>query len=161
MQVSSAAVTEAFIARLQQVDRQLNCVSWDNFTEARAAATTADAEIEGIYSSNSGKKTKADDDQGLLDVALEMLEVNRPFLGVPFTCKESFSVKGEISTVRLVSSNQIKGQRYLKHVSSVLSSSQLLFTQTTAHFKYMKPGDDGNLCIQNKLSRIHLKLFDE
>ena len=80
-------MTETFIVRLQEVNAQVNCVSWDNFVEAQEIAESTDAELDKIYTN------KAETNWCLSDT-LEKLRIEQPFLGVPFTCKESFCVKG-------------------------------------------------------------------
>lgn len=75
-QVRSEDVVAAFIRRIKQVNPIINCVVQERYKDALKEARTVDRFIKSC-----GK-----------DAAT--LELETPFLGVPFTVKDSFSVKG-------------------------------------------------------------------
>ncbi|CAB3366495.1 Hypothetical predicted protein [Cloeon dipterum] len=75
-QVTSRSVVQAYARRITEVNPVLNCI-----VEARIAAALEEADaVDQLVA--SGQKT------------LEQMENETPFLGVPFTVKESCSVKG-------------------------------------------------------------------
>lgn len=76
-QVSSVQVTNAFIARIKQVNPLLNCVVDERFDEALNEAADADKLIA------SGKLTERE------------LEEQKPYLGVPISTKDCIEVNGE------------------------------------------------------------------
>ena len=75
-QVTSLAVVDAFIARIKEVNPLLNAVVSDRFEDARKEASELDHVLD------SGNLPE------------ELSEENAPYLGVPFTTKEAFSVTG-------------------------------------------------------------------
>jgi len=77
-EISSVEVTEAFIRRIQDVDRRLNAVVVPLFDEARAQAAAADE-------------------------ALAEGKVLGPLHGVPMTIKEQYNVRGTATTLGLES----------------------------------------------------------
>lgn len=83
-EVTSKAVVEAFIDRIKQVNPILNAVVDTRFEEALQEAKQIDEDLR------NGKITKDDFKK-------------KPFLGVPFTAKESIMCKGLKSTYGLPS----------------------------------------------------------
>ncbi|CAK1555766.1 unnamed protein product [Leptosia nina] len=75
-EITSVAVLRACMKRISEVNSTLNCFIADRFEAALAEAKEADALIQ------SGTKTS------------EQLQLEKPFLGVPFTTKDSICVKG-------------------------------------------------------------------
>jgi len=75
-QVTSLAVVNAFIARIKEVNPQLNAVVADRFQAAEEEA----AELDRLLDSGSLPK--------------ELSEQNAPYLGVPVTTKEALQVAG-------------------------------------------------------------------
>lgn len=74
-QVTSEDVVKAFIKRCKEVNSVINAVVQDRYSDAIDEAKAVDAMIkEGI------------------DV--EMIKITQPYLGVPFTTKESNQAKG-------------------------------------------------------------------
>jgi fatty acid amide hydrolase len=78
-EISAREVTEAFIARIEAVNPQLNAVVVPRFDQARAEADTADAAL--------GANPKAASD--------------KPLFGVPITVKECFYLAGTPSSIGL------------------------------------------------------------
>ena len=76
-QVTSEEVIKTFIARIKEVNPIINCVVDNCFELALDEARKVDKLIQ------SGTKDAA------------TLEIELPFLGVPFTIKDTFPVKGE------------------------------------------------------------------
>ncbi|XP_059477837.1 fatty-acid amide hydrolase 2-A-like isoform X2 [Neocloeon triangulifer] len=79
-QVSSEEVMRAVIARTKEVQPQLNCVVDERYEDALKEAQQVDQMIR------SGVKT------------VEQMEQETPFLGVPFSVKESIAVQGLSNT---------------------------------------------------------------
>jgi len=77
LQVTSVAVVEAFINRINQVNKYINAVVANRFDEARREA----AEVDHILDSG--------------DIPDNLSEQNAPFLGVPITTKEAISIAGK------------------------------------------------------------------
>lgn len=78
-QVTSEIVVETFIKRINAVNPVINCVVDHRFELALEEARKIDQMIQ------SGIKSQ------------ETLETETPFLGVPFTVKNSFSVEGIVT----------------------------------------------------------------
>lgn len=76
LKVSSETVVKAYIARIKEVDPILNVVVEDRFEEALRYARTCDKQIEGR------------------EVNAFTLASEKPLFGVPFTVKESCSLRG-------------------------------------------------------------------
>lgn len=74
--MSSEEVVKAFIKRIKAVNPIINCVVDNRFELALEEAKSVDKLIQ------SGEKSQ------------ETLEQETPFLGVPFTIKDCFAVKG-------------------------------------------------------------------
>lgn len=75
--MKSRAVVEAYIQRIKEVNPALNAIASDRFAEALADADKVD---EFLSTVNMNEET---------------IEKQTPFLGVPFTVKESVGVKGK------------------------------------------------------------------
>lgn len=81
-QVSSLQVVNSFIDRIEEINPILNCVVAKRYDEARKDAQKADDLIK------SGA------------IPEEVLEKEKPFLGVPFTTKDCIAVKGTIDNLK-------------------------------------------------------------
>ncbi|XP_069939006.1 fatty-acid amide hydrolase 2-A isoform X2 [Cherax quadricarinatus] len=81
--LTSEEVVKSFIARIKEINPILNCVVDSRFDEALEEAKTVDKLIQ---SNSMDEKT---------------LEETKPFLGVPFTTKDCFAVKGLRQTAGL------------------------------------------------------------
>ena len=79
-QVTSEEVVTAFIERIKAVNPIINCAVGDRFVLALEEARKVDQLIQ------AGEKDE------------DTLELETPFLGVPFTIKDCFSVKGLVRT---------------------------------------------------------------
>nr|CAH0104196.1 unnamed protein product [Daphnia galeata] len=90
--VTSEEVVIAFINRIKAVNPIINCVVDNRFQLALKEAQSADKLIQ------SGEKDE------------ETLELETPFLGVPFTIKDCFSVEGLHYTSGLVKRKDFIGQ---------------------------------------------------
>jgi fatty acid amide hydrolase 2 len=77
LEVTSIAVINAYIERIRSVNKKINAVVVDRFEEATLDARQVDNMINGLDRE-----------------AREKVCDTKPFLGVPFTTKESFSVSG-------------------------------------------------------------------
>ena len=83
--MTSLAVVDRFIARIKEVNPLLNAVVADRYEEARKEA----AEVDRVLDSGN--------------LPEELSEQNAPYLGVPFTTKESVSVTGNVVCYTLCS----------------------------------------------------------
>ncbi len=77
--MTSEEVVKVFIARIKAINPIINCVVDNRFELALEEAKEIDQLIK------SGKKDE------------KTLELETPFLGVPFTIKDCFSVKGRLA----------------------------------------------------------------
>lgn len=75
-QITSVEVVDACIRRIKTINPIVNCLVADRFELALQEARKADEIVQ------SGSKT------------VDQLMLETPFLGVPFTAKDSISVKG-------------------------------------------------------------------
>ncbi|XP_068081794.1 fatty-acid amide hydrolase 2 [Anabrus simplex] len=91
--VSSVEVVELFISRIKEVNPVLNCVVDERFEEALKEAKQVDELIR------SNIKT------------VEEIARDTPFLGVPFTTKDSIKVKGLSHTAGLYKRKDIKADK--------------------------------------------------
>ncbi|XP_071497862.1 fatty-acid amide hydrolase 2-like [Diadema antillarum] len=89
-EVTSTVVVEAYIARIKEVNGLLNAMVVERFNDALAEARQVDEMLD------SG------------NVPDRFSEKNAPFLGVPVSIKEAFSVKGMANTSGLVSRKDVK-----------------------------------------------------
>nr|CAD7261016.1 unnamed protein product [Timema shepardi] len=89
-ELSAVEVVEGFVERIKQVNPLINAVVCDRFELALKEAVEADELI------GSGKLTK------------EQLQQQKPFLGIPFTTKDSTAAKGLLHTLGLVSRRNTK-----------------------------------------------------
>lgn len=97
-QLKSADVVEAYILRIKEVQRLLNAVTDNRFTDALKDAKNVDELVRSQkYSENE-------------------LQEKFPFLGIPFTIKESIGVKDMLNTAGLYAN---KGTRALEDADSV------------------------------------------
>ncbi|XP_045581637.2 fatty-acid amide hydrolase 2 isoform X1 [Procambarus clarkii] len=87
--LTSEEVVKSFIVRIKEINPILNCVVDNRFDEALEDAKAADLLIRS----------------GTIDV--KTLEETKPFLGVPFTTKDCFAVKGLRQTAGLWSRRNI------------------------------------------------------
>lgn len=94
-ELSSVQVVSAFIARIKAVNGIINAVVDHRFDEALEEASRADEAI---------KEASEDPDK------LRDLQRQRPFLGVPFTTKDCFAVKGLSYTAGLLARGQRKAK---------------------------------------------------
>lgn len=76
-QITSLEIVNSYIERIQEINPLLNCVVADRFDEARKEAQAVDDLIKS----------------GTLSV--DVIEKQKPFLGVPFTTKDCIAVKGK------------------------------------------------------------------
>ncbi|XP_032781058.1 fatty-acid amide hydrolase 2 [Daphnia magna] len=90
--ITSEEVVKVFIGRIKVINPIINCVVDNRFELALKEAQKVDQMIQ------SGQKDK------------ETLELETPFLGVPFTIKDCFSVTGLRYTAGLVKRKDIIGQ---------------------------------------------------
>ncbi|CAG2062064.1 unnamed protein product [Timema podura] len=88
--ISAVEVVEGFVERIKLVNPLINAVVCDRFELALKEAMEADELI------GSGKLTK------------EQLQQQKPFLGIPFTTKDSTAAKGLLHTLGLVSRRNTK-----------------------------------------------------
>lgn len=99
--VKSVEVVEAFISRIRDINPLLNCVVDERFDDALKDARGVDKLIE------SGIKTE------------EEIAKETPFLGVPFTTKDSIQVKGLCFTAGLYLRRNIKGEEDAAVVAAI------------------------------------------
>lgn len=89
--ITSHQLVQAYIARMKQVNPVLNAIVDGPFTEALDVAQQIDDRIM------SGQITEEEFEQ-------------KPFLGVPFTTKDSTAVHGKLQTLGLVSRKTTKAK---------------------------------------------------
>ncbi|KAG8322185.1 hypothetical protein J6590_028256 [Homalodisca vitripennis] len=83
-QLSSEKLVQACIDRIVEVNADLNCVVDSRFQEALAEARGVDQFLEST------------------SLSVDELQRDKPFLGVPFTCKESIQAAGSVSIKHLL-----------------------------------------------------------
>lgn len=107
-EVKAETVVKAFIERIEQVNPIINAVVDHRFDEAIKEAKEVDKFLETTAES------------------LETLAKEKPFLGIPFTTKESTSCKGLNNTFGLLSRKEKKGEedaevvRLMKEAGAIL-----------------------------------------
>lgn len=106
-QITSVEVVQAFIDRIQQVNPKLNAVVDNRFSEALEEAKQADQKI-----------------------ALDEDILDKPYLGVPFTSKESSACKGLSFTLGLVSRKGMKAEEDAEIVERMKASGAILLGVT-------------------------------
>ncbi|XP_012224178.1 fatty-acid amide hydrolase 2 [Linepithema humile] len=106
-EVTSEEVVKAFIKRCKEVNSLINAVVEDRYIDAIEEAKQVDTKIkEGID--------------------LEKIKITQPFLGVPFTTKESNRVKGLIHSLGLLCRRHHRSEedattiRFLKEAGGIL-----------------------------------------
>lgn len=77
MQLSSVEVVQAFVHRIEEVNPIINAMVDSRFEAAMNEAKRVDRMLA---------ETQKDEKE---------LEIEKPFLGVPYTIKENFQVKGK------------------------------------------------------------------
>ena len=89
-EVSSVELVSVFIERIKEVNPLLNCVVETLYDEALSEARKVDA----ILASDL--------------IPEQYSEKNAPLLGVPFSCKESFFVKGKPNATGIIARSHIR-----------------------------------------------------
>ncbi|CAL7951028.1 unnamed protein product [Xylocopa violacea] len=110
-EVSSLEVVTAFIERAKEVNKIINAVVEDRYSDALEEAKEVDKLLE---------KTK--------DV--DVLKKEKPFLGVPFTTKDSNEAKGMLHTMGLVCRRDIRSQEDATVIGFVKNAGAILIAKT-------------------------------
>ncbi|KAL1109907.1 hypothetical protein AAG570_014141, partial [Ranatra chinensis] len=111
-QLSSETVVKAFVNRIQDVNKDINAVVDDRFDEAIEEAKQVDS-----YLANNG-------------MTPDQLEREKPFLGVPFTSKESSSAKGMLFTFGMASRRGTRASEDSEIVSRLKAGGGILVAVT-------------------------------
>jgi len=115
--VTSLAVVDAFIARIKEVNPQLNAVVANRFQAAQEEA----AEVDRVLDSGS--------------LPEELSEQNAPYLGVPVTTKEALEVAGNVGLC-LMACCHIWYRMMLLSLQTVYDTT-VLVTYLTSLFLYL------------------------
>ncbi|KAK9505360.1 hypothetical protein O3M35_009440 [Rhynocoris fuscipes] len=111
-ELKSEEVVRGFIERIKEVNPSLNAVVDDRFEEALEEAKAADFFLQNT------------------EMKLDELKEKKPFLGVPFTCKESTAAKGMAFTCGLVSRKGVRATEDALVVENVKNSGAILIGVT-------------------------------
>lgn len=111
-EVSSETVVQKFIDRIEEVNPLINSVVDDRFELALQEARSVDTFLAST--------TKTQD----------MLKSEKPFLGVPFTSKDSTAVKGLRYTLGLLSRRQVKATEDAEVVTLLKEAGGILIGVT-------------------------------
>ncbi|XP_076751639.1 fatty-acid amide hydrolase 2 [Xylocopa sonorina] len=110
-EVSSVEVVTAFIERAKEVNKIINAVVEDRYADALEEAKEVDKLLEKMENVDAIKKEK-------------------PFLGVPFTTKESNEAKGMLHTMGLVCRRDVRSQEDATVVGFVKNVGAILIAKT-------------------------------
>ncbi|KAL0129364.1 hypothetical protein PUN28_004218 [Cardiocondyla obscurior] len=105
--ITSEEVVRAYIERCKEVNGLINAVVESRYSDAIEEAKAVDALIEN-------------------GIDVEKVKITQPFLGVPFTTKESNRVKGLIHSMGLLSRRNYRAEedatavRYLKEAGGII-----------------------------------------
>ncbi|XP_011143305.1 fatty-acid amide hydrolase 2 [Harpegnathos saltator] len=106
-QVTSEDVVKAYIKRCQEVNSLINAIVEERYSDAIEEAIAVDAMIEK-------------------GIDIEMIKMKQPFLGIPFTTKESNQAKGMIHSMGILPRCNIRSEKdatvvgYLKEAGGIL-----------------------------------------
>ncbi|XP_029038887.1 fatty-acid amide hydrolase 2-like [Osmia bicornis bicornis] len=109
--VSSVEVVTAFIERAKEVNDIINAVVEDRYLEALEEAKQVDKLLQESENTDALKKEK-------------------PFLGVPFTTKESNEAKGMLHTMGLISRRDYRSEEDATAVLSIKKAGAILIAKT-------------------------------
>ncbi|XP_042239012.1 fatty-acid amide hydrolase 2-B-like isoform X2 [Homarus americanus] len=114
--VSSVEVVRSYVTRISNVNPILNAVAQENFQAALLEARMVDKKL----------------DQGLSDGSLtkDWLKKNQPFLGVPFTVKETIAVAGLPHTGGLVVRGDVVASQDAEVVNKMKKAGAILLANT-------------------------------
>ncbi|XP_069181502.1 fatty-acid amide hydrolase 2-B [Procambarus clarkii] len=114
--VSSVEVVRSYVTRISNVNPILNAIAQENFQSALLQARMVDERL----------------DQGLHDGSLtkEWLKKNQPFLGVPFTVKETIAVAGLPHTGGLMARDYVIAFRDAEVVTRMKKAGAILLANT-------------------------------
>ncbi|XP_014467904.1 PREDICTED: fatty-acid amide hydrolase 2-like [Dinoponera quadriceps] len=106
-QITSECVVKAYIKRCKEVNGMINAVVEERYLDAIEEAKVVDAMIEN-------------------GINIEMIKIKQPYLGVPFTTKESNEAKGMIHSMGIIRRRNIRSEKdatvvgYLKDAGGIL-----------------------------------------
>ncbi|XP_031833199.1 fatty-acid amide hydrolase 2 [Nomia melanderi] len=110
-EVSSLEVVTAFIERAKEVNELINAVVEDRYSDALEEAKAVDKLLQTLENVDGIKK-------------------EQPFLGVPFTTKESIEAKGMLHTMGLTNRYDYRSQEDATVVSLVKNAGGILIAKT-------------------------------
>lgn len=113
LEVTCVAVINAYIERVRVVNKIINAVVEDRFEEATEDARKVDSMLNGLDNE-----------------ARQILFDQQPFLGVPFTTKESFAVAGMPNCSGLVARKDYKSTEDAPVVSRLRNAGAILIAVT-------------------------------
>lgn len=112
LQITSVAVVQAFIDRINEINPTFNCVVDNCFEAALKDAAEADALIR------SG------------EMSVEELAEKKPFLGVPVSTKDCIRVKGLLHTAGLWVRRNIRGEKDSETMGLMRAAGAIPFALT-------------------------------
>lgn len=117
IQLKSVDLVQAYIDRCKETQSELNAIVDDNYTEALEQANLVDERVERELSGN-----KRDDEQSIHDF---------PFLGVPFTTKNSIAVKGKTYSGAIVARKDVLADQDAEAVELLKKRGGAIFLALT------------------------------
>lgn len=111
-ELKSEDVVQAYIERIREVNPTLNAVVDNRFEDAINEAKAVDSFLQET------------------NLTKDELKAKKPFLGVPFTCKESTAAKGMAFTCGLVSRKGVRATEDAAVVNSMKESGAILLAST-------------------------------
>ena len=109
--VSSVAVVTAFIERAKEINSAINAVVEDRYIDALEEAKEVDTLIQKCEN-------------------IDAIKEKKPFLGVPFTTKESIEAKGMLHTMGLINRRDFRSQEDATVVNFVKNAGGILIAKT-------------------------------
>ncbi|XP_076664700.1 fatty-acid amide hydrolase 2 isoform X1 [Andrena cerasifolii] len=109
--VSSVMVVTAFIERAKEVNSVINAVVEDRYIDALEEAKEVDMVIQKCEN-------------------IDVIKEKKPFLGVPFTTKESIEAKGMLHTMGLLSRRDFHSQEDATVMNFVKNAGGILIAKT-------------------------------
>ncbi|XP_076179172.1 fatty-acid amide hydrolase 2 [Ptiloglossa arizonensis] len=109
--VSSVEVVTAFIERAKEVNAIINAIVEDRYTDALEEAKEVDKRLQILQD-------------------IDLIKEKVPFLGVPFTTKESIEAKGMLHTMGIINRRDFRSQEDATVVALVKKAGGILIAKT-------------------------------
>uniref|UniRef100_A0A914C9M8 Amidase domain-containing protein n=1 Tax=Acrobeloides nanus TaxID=290746 RepID=A0A914C9M8_9BILA len=114
-EITSASLIEAYIKRIEEINPLINAVVIKNFKNALKQASEVDSYIENLDKNSDEYKN---------------LSTEKPLLGIPFTIKDSFAIKGLVCTIGLAHRKAIVADEDAEVVKRLKSADAILLAVT-------------------------------